>query len=62
MKGSTVLGQFFLILQFSTFTAHWPNSADEMDICLNFPRKQDLIVLLIVSIGDNLHGISKPVF
>ena len=32
------------------------------DIFLIFPRKQDLTLMQIVSNGDNLHVMSKPVF
>ena len=47
-----------------TFTTLWVNSKDDKLIIffLIFPRKQDLTFMQIVSIGDNLHEMSKPVF
>ena len=50
-----------------TFTTYWANSADMTiiefgDIFLIFPRKQVLIFHAIISIGDNLHEMSKLFF
>ena len=51
-----------VICWYLTITTFWANSADnKFDSFLGFfPRKQ--VFLQIVSIRDNLHGISKPVF
>ena len=61
-----------MFLMFSIFTLkHWVNiSADDILKCFTFRRKKDLTFhancLLrrqqIVSSGDNLHGMSDPIF
>ena len=49
---------------FLTLSMLWANSADDtlMIFFLIFPRKQVWHFMQIVSNGDNLHGLSNPVF
>ena len=51
-----------LIVAPVTFAPAGPMTPSAEFLFLIFPRKQDLTFMQIVSIGDNLHEMSKPVF
>ena len=53
------------IVEFTTFTTLWTNSADKLIFLLFFSRNLDLTFhakCLLLSIGGNLHEMSNPVF